>query len=110
MKARLTIKNPESTSTIIFEDIKDKNFFSCVSDNNKYTVNLNNDFTFIMETKDHKTIVRIVKKGESKIEVIDDNGSIFLPIDLLAINENNGMISLAYKLDGKENYIGIEYM
>ena len=110
MKARLTIKNEESTSTIIFNDIKSKDYFTCVSDEEEYTVDLKDDFLFTMNSKSHKTIVKIMRKGDSNIEVIDDNGSILLDIDVLAINENNDMISLVYIIDEKKNSITIEYM
>ena len=110
MKAKLTIKNPESTSTIIFEDIKDKKFFSCISDDEEYTVDLREDFNIDLKSKDHTTNVRIKRKGESNIKVTDNNGSILLPINVLAIKENNGIIYLVYKIDDKENLIGIEYI
>lgn len=110
MKARLTIKNEESTSTIIFNDINSKDYFTCVSDGEEYTVDLKDDFLFTMNSKSHKTIVKIMRKGDSNIEIIDDNGSILLNIDVLAIKENNNIISLVYKIDDKENSITIEYI
>ena len=110
MKAKLTIKNPESTNTIFFENIKDKKFFSCVSGEEKYTIDLREDFNIELKSKDHTTNVRIKRNGESNIKVTDNNGSILLPIEVLAITENNGMISLVYKIDDKENLIGIEYI
>ena len=64
MKAKLTIKNPESTSTIIFEDIKDKNFFNCASGDEEYTVDLRDDFNIDLKSKDHTTNVRIKRKVE----------------------------------------------
>ena len=110
MKAKLTIKNPESTVTIIFEDIKDKKFFNCISGDEEYIVDLREDFNIDLKSKDHTTNVRIKRNGESSIKVTDNNGSILLPIEVLAITENNGMISLVYKIDDKENSIGIEYI
>ena len=110
MKAKLTIKNSESTSTIIFEDVKDKKFFSCKSGDEEYIVDLREDFNIDLKSKDHTTNVRIKRKGESNIKVTDNNGSILLPINVLAINENNGIIYLVYKIDDKENSIGIEYI
>ena len=110
MKAKLTIKNFESTSTIIFEDIKDKKFFNCVSGDEEYIVDLKEDFNIDLKSKDHTTNVRIKRKGESNIKVTDDNGSILLPISVLAIKENNGIIYLVYKIDDKENSIQIEFI
>ena len=110
MKAKLTIKNPESTNTIIFEDIKDKKYFSCVSGVEEYTVDLREDFNIDLKSKDHTTNVRIKRNGESNIKVTDNNGSILLPINVLAIKENNGIIYLVYKIDDKENSIQIEFI
>ena len=110
MKAKLTIKNFESTCTIIFEDIKDKKFFNCVSGDEEYIVDLKEDFNIDLKSKDHTTNVRIKRKGESNIKVTDNNGSILLPISVLAIKENNGIIYLVYKIDDKENSIQIEFI
>ena len=110
MKAKLTIKNSESTSTIIFDDIKDKKFFNCVNGDEEYIVDLKEDFNIDLQSKDHTTSVRIKRKGESNIKVIDNNGSILLPINVLAIKENNGIIYLVYKIDDKENSIQIEFI
>ena len=55
MKAKLTIKNEESTSTIIFDDIKDKKVFSCLSIDEEYSVDLRECFNFVLKSKDHTT-------------------------------------------------------
>ena len=110
MKAKLTIKNEESTSTIIFDDIKDKKFFSCKKPNEEYTVDLREDFIINLKSNDHTTDVIIKRKGESNIKVTDNNGSILLPISVLEIKENNGIIYLVYKIDDKKNSIEIEFI
>ena len=85
-------------------------FFCCKSCDEEYIVDLREDFNIDLKSKDHTTNVRIKRKGESNIKVTDNNGSILLPINVLAINENNGIIYLVYKIDDKENSIGIEYI
>ena len=110
MKAKLTIKNEESKNTIIFDDIKDKKVFNCACADDEYSVDLRECFSFILKAKDHTTKVKIRKIGESSIEIVDNNGSISLPIDVVAIKENNGIIYLVYKIDGKENSIELEFI
>ena len=110
MKAILTLKNEDNTSTIIFEEIKDEKLFSCRNGEDEYTVDLREDFNIYMKSKDHTTKVSIKEKGDSNIRITDINGSILLPIDVLAIKENNGMISLVYKIDNIKNSINLEFI
>ena len=110
MKAKFTIKNSDSTNVIIFDDIKDKQFFSSLCGDEEYFVDLRENFVFEMRATDHTTKVTINRNGDSNIKISDNNGSILLPIKVLAINENNGMISLVYMIDDKENLIEIEYI
>lgn len=108
MKAIMLIENEEKKE-IIFENIEDKSFFSTVKDGENYTIDLSNHLYITMESKSHKTIVKIEKEKDCFIEVIDDNGSILVPINVLAFNENNDMISLVYKIENMVNSIKIEF-
>ena len=76
MKAILTLKNEDNTSTIIFEEIKDEKLFSCRNGEDEYTVDLREDFNIYMKSIDHTTKASIKRKGDSNIRITDINGSI----------------------------------
>lgn len=109
MNAKLTIKTEETNTNLLFENIKDRNNFEATFDGEHYIVSLS-DIIYIERSKGlSKTIFKIDKKASSNIEVINENGSILLDIEVVEIIENNGMISLVYKIDDIKNELRIEF-
>lgn len=109
MNAKMIIKTEEGETNLLFNDIKDKSNFSGSFNDEHYDVLINDDICIKRSTPSQKTIVKICKKADSSIEIINENGSILLNIKVVEIIENNGMISLVYKIDDMKNELRIEF-
>ena len=109
MNARLIIKTEETETNLLFKDIKDKSFFAGDFDGEHYEVSLNDGILIKRNVNSQKTIFKINKNTSSNVEIINENGSILLDIKVVEIIENNGMISLVYKIDDVKNVLRIEF-